>query len=439
MKKVLQTSAWVAPAILVLFQAAWLGMAWLTGSPENRPAALILLGLALVFGLAADLMPGMPFERLDGFFARLAARPRWALGVLLGALALAGVIYAAVQPVMPDEAGIYQICTELAKKGLGSLPDLYAKYSWLGTQHPPLVIMTYGLALSVFGQSLFVMRMASLVFGLAALGFTWLLGRELYTEREGLLGGLILLACPMVLRLSAAGMTDMPITCFYVLVMLQLARLARKPGWRRAFGLAAFLLVGMLVKYTMVFGYAVVVVFFLVDPGLRQAKRYLVGGLGVPVLGGLAWLGIAARMGALERQARTLLEYGTVVLRTDLGRRFLVENLTSRIPSALGAPQIPLALAGAWQALRRRENGDRLLLVWVFVMWIGLMVTLPDHRYFVPSFPALALLAARGLRDLPGATRGRVLALVFLFALEAWVLFAGWDRSTFFFVPPPPG
>jgi hypothetical protein len=126
-------------------------------------------------------------------------------------------------------------------------------------------------------------------------------------------------------------------------------------------------------------------------------------------------------------------------LRTNMGKQFLIENLTSRLPSALGAPQVPLALAGAWQALRRRDEGDRLLLVWVGVMWIGLMLTLPDHRYFVPSFPALALLAARGLRDLPGATRARALALVFLFALQAWVLFAGWDRATFFFIPPPAG
>jgi len=61
-------------------------------------------------------------------------------------------------------------------------------------------------------------------------------------------------------------------------------------------------------------------------------------------------------------------------------------------------------------------------------------LTLPDNRYFLPAFPALAIVAARGLEGLPdGRTEAIVLALVLCATVVIYFLTIESTRRAFLF------
>jgi hypothetical protein len=114
--------------------------------------------------------------------------------------------------------------------------------------------------------------------------------------------------------------------------------------------------------------------------------------------------------------------------------RFSMEVLLTRLPSALGVYNVPLLLIGAWVLLRRRSGSDLFVLLWIGVVSAVLFLTLPDHRYFMPVFPALALTMAQGLARLP-ARREQAVLLSVLYAAGSLYLFVDWFRATNLFEP----
>jgi hypothetical protein len=67
------------------------------------------------------------------------------------------------------------------------------------------------------------------------------------------------------------------------------------------------------------------------------------------------------------------------------------------------------------------------------VVSAALLLTAPDHRYFLLAFPAFALAGARGLRRLPEPLAERALVLATLFAAGALYLFVDWERASHVF------
>jgi hypothetical protein len=106
----------------------------------------------------------------------------------------------------------------------------------------------------------------------------------------------------------------------------------------------------------------------------------------------------------------------------------LAETFGTRLPSGIGAYNIPLLVLGAWAALRRRGESDLVLLIWVVVVSVGLALTLPDHRYFMIVFPALAILMARGVASVSNLP-ARAIPLALLYNLGALYLFVDWERA----------
>jgi 4-amino-4-deoxy-L-arabinose transferase-like glycosyltransferase len=92
------------------------------------------------------------------------------------------------------------------------------------------------------------------------------------------------------------------------------------------------------------------------------------------------------------------------------GRPYLYQ-LVAGLPYALGWPLYLTALAGVVHAARRRTANDRILLVTAgaYFLTIGTSSVLEAHRYYIPLFPALVVLAARWLLTL---RRVRVRAVV---------------------------
>jgi hypothetical protein len=101
------------------------------------------------------------------------------------------------------------------------------------------------------------------------------------------------------------------------------------------------------------------------------------------------------------------------------------------------APQLLLALPGAWLALKRRSRNDLFLLAWIFGLLAILVLPNPAgdlrRRFFDGLYLALVVLAARGLYEalLPRLASARAQALVPF----AWVAFSAVGSSFLILAP----
>lgn len=99
----------------------------------------------------------------------------------------------------------------------------------------------------------------------------------------------------------------------------------------------------------------------------------------------------------------------------------------------------PAALAlGLLRLFQRAGPADIELLLVLGVYCLLLVAILPDHRYFLPIFPAAALAAANGLAAAntlaPYAIQ--VILLALLFCAGALYLFVDWTRASHVFFHP---
>ncbi len=86
--------------------------------------------------------------------------------------------------------------------------------------------------------------------------------------------------------------------------------------------------------------------------------------------------------------------------------------------------------------LRLRLRQDWFLLAWTVIVGGLLLLTLPDHRYFMLMFPAAALMMARGMRTLPSLRSNTLslLSLCLFLCAGALYLFVDWERATHLFM-----
>ena len=188
----------------------------------------------------------------------------------------------------------------------------------------------------------------------------------------------------------------------------------------------------------MVFVLPLVFGIITVQGSFKQTVPYLgaMALIGAVLLAG--WLYFANQMDVLQQQFATIWEYAGLVLTNDYGRRVLFETMTNRLPSGLGVYNLPFLALGGLFVINRRRTADWILLFWILSVWLPLSLTLPDHRYFLPSFPAVALLAALGLQQVlqgnisHGTARGLLLAL--LLAASTLYLYVDWVRVAELFV-----
>jgi hypothetical protein len=116
--------------------------------------------------------------------------------------------------------------------------------------------------------------------------------------------------------------------------------------------------------------------------------------------------------------------------------RLGLESLFSRIPSSLGVHHAPLILIGMIYLVRERKSANTIELVWIGLVSILLLLTLPDHRYFLPVFPAIAIAMARVLYRFPDYAE-RAIILTLLFQAGNLYLFANWVRESHLFLLTP--
>jgi len=178
------------------------------------------------------------------------------------------------------------------------------------------------------------------------------------------------------------------------------------------------------------------------------------------------WLLYANHMGILSRQFDKILNFvGSYHVIRDLGEstqetppnqqagneahiidprdlmqngifRLGLESFFTRLPSSFGVYHAPLILFGLLYLLKRRNSIDLMLLLWVGGISLALFLTLPDHRYFLPIFPAIAIAIAQVLLRFPDYAE-RAILLSLLLGMSNLYLFANWFRESHLFLLTP--
>lgn len=190
---------------------------------------------------------------------------------------------------------------------------------------------------------------------------------------------------------------------------------------------------GLLTKFAMILIYPVLLSLVLFDRSTMRTWRYMLiaGAVSVAIIS--VWLVCAYQIGVFQVQSATLSNYARTAVESKTALSRMLEYVVARLPSAIGPYEIPLVLLGVWQCLRIRNAADRFILFWSIFVSLFLILTLPDTRYFMLTFPALALIAARGIGML-GALEERAALLALLYGGGALYLFADWHRTVSIFL-----
>src|SRR5581483_5775783 len=407
---------------MVALQTAWLAVrSSLIGSDVFDPAwSAAIASLALALATAAAPAPW--FERADAALRSLAEDDRRAAtAVGLAALAVAVATALSQQPFTWDERFMFPSAALVSERGLGVFFARYASLPWLGTNHPPLVVVLFGLVLRLAGFHLLALRLVTALVGAATVVVAHAVARRLVDRETALLAALLLLTSPLFDRMTSAAMNDIFVTFFFVWAVLLTVRPVAQGasgddgrGDVRAGALLGVVIgAGLLCKYTMLLVYPVVAAIALLQGDASARRRKWLVALVVSLAIFSVWLVAAWQLGvfAVQREWMTM-----AATRTTRGRRgpwYALDALFTKLPSGIGIYDVPLVALGAIALGRRGGRAARVLVAWIALVSLPLLLTLPDNRYFLPAYPAIAIVAAIGLAQL-GAGRARVLALAFL-------------------------
>lgn len=155
-----------------------------------------------------------PLAWARSFRLWLQAPPRLPKCLLL-VLALYRVALAMAFPVFSDPATYFIYAKAWARD-----PGLYLQP---GVWFPPPLVPGLGALLWPWAGEVGLKAIAPL-FGILAMVYTYRLGRDLYSERVGLAGALLLGIFPAHLHYSALGYLDAPVTAFCVMALFHVRR-----------------------------------------------------------------------------------------------------------------------------------------------------------------------------------------------------------------------
>jgi 4-amino-4-deoxy-L-arabinose transferase-like glycosyltransferase len=258
----------------------------------------------------------------------------------------------------------------------------------------------------------------------------------------------------LIFRLGTAALLDIQVTFFFILSVILTYKLIEKPNIFLALALGLVISAGLLTKYTMIFIIPLIFVLYLISRNYIKPAPYFTLVLVICGVVFISWLAFGKRIG-VSVPGVAVLEYlnlnktiqvgdqtkftqpsppGMVpfidigwYLTSQQGIKALINNLGTKLSSAIGPYNIPLIMLGFIYILKRRSKLDIILLSWIVTVFALLVLTLPDHRYFMPIFPAVAIMMAAWLKVRAEMVWG-VITLTVLYLGASLYLFADWFR-----------
>jgi 4-amino-4-deoxy-L-arabinose transferase-like glycosyltransferase len=137
-----------------------------------------------------------------------------------------------------DEALYAEAAREMHSSGDWITPRVNGAFFF---EKPPLLYWLDALAYSALGPTPLAARLPAALLGILTIALTVTTASRVWGKRAGVLAGVTLATCPLVVMVARMGIMDMPLTCLVTLSMLAYAR------WRRQGGLAPALAFGLLV------------------------------------------------------------------------------------------------------------------------------------------------------------------------------------------------
>ncbi len=297
----------------------------------------------------------------------------------------------------------------------------------------PLIPFLDGLIFRVAGESrLYIQVFTTLLFSSTVI-ITYLIGKELWDEETGLLGGLLLLGFPYLLVQTALMLADVP-TMFF----LTLAVFAFIKGLKGK-GLGSAVLAGLCISFALFSKYStgpmlsVLVVIFLIYmksfPGVPAHCDPETNNPGPSVIG-MTPEGPKPRMvlvyrGTLILSVAALLTGAICLYKSDVfleqikllmgyqkpGLKRWSESFVSTFFFQVHPFITVSAIVSAWVAFRKRDL-RYLIVSWLLILMLVFQVR--RIRYVLPLFPMVALMASYSLRQVRDREIRRFIVLCIL-------------------------
>ena len=332
---------------------------------------------------------------------------------------------------------------------------------------PRMAFVPTALSLAAFGNTATAARIPSVIFGVAAVAFTWLFARDVFSRTAGLISAAILATLPVHVHFSRLAV-DNVVDATYSTAILWLLHRAVKRNSTIAGALAGLASMLALHTYTgsrlsILLGVVMLALFIASDRRLlRTRANVLATYLFVCVVGAMPIMthyaihpeNFGARLaqeniftsGILTNDAAIYGGYVSAIVRAAL-----LSALPFFITPAAGGffhapfPHLPALgaialLIGHGELLRRRRDPHTAaVLVWFWAA-ILLVSTLtsgpPTHERMLNTMPALAILVAVGINSAVAPFRSAALRAVLAAALvitisgrQVYAYFIEYDRS----------
>lgn len=240
-------------------------------------------------------------------------------------------------------------------------------------------------------------RVVVALFGVATVAVVFLLGRELYSDRVGILAALLMALMPYHTEITRQVLLDGPAVFFITLAMWMIARYLRTK--RASWLLAGFGTLGLaaLTKETSLVMAGSLVVLLLLSAEVRRPVRSIL--VGLVVLGAVTIVMPLASSLAPHKSSNTSYLAWQLTRRSNHAATFYL----TVVPAAIGWAVVALAALAIILNRRERTWRELLLISWALVpLAVFELYPLKGYQYLLPLAPAIAILAARGLSILPG-------------------------------------
>jgi 4-amino-4-deoxy-L-arabinose transferase-like glycosyltransferase len=332
---------------------------------------------------------------------------------------------------------------------------------------PRLAFVPTALSLAAFGNTATAARIPSVIFGVAAVAFTWLFARDVFGRTVGLISAAILASLPMHVHFSRLAV-DNVVDATYSAAILWLLHRAMKRNSTIAGAFAGLASVLALHTYpgsrlSILLGVVMLALFIASDRRLLRTRAnvlatYLfvciVGAMPIAAHYAIHPENFGARLaqeniftsGILANDAATYGGYVAAIVRAAL----LSALPFFSTPAAGGFfhapfPHLPalgtiaLVIGHGDLLRRRRDPHTAAVLVWFWAA-ILLVSTLtsgpPTHERMLNTMPALAILVAVGIKSAVAPFRSAALRAVLAAALviiisgrQVYAYFIEYDRS----------
>ncbi len=278
----------------------------------------------------------------------------------------------------------------------------------------PLVPFLYGLIFKLFGEArIFIQAFTTFLYSMTVI-LTYLIGKTLWNEDIGLLGGMLFLGIPYLFIQTPLMLVDIPTMFFLTLSVFTFSMALKRGGsWMPLASFAIFL--AFFSKYSTWLMLSVLVVIFLVyllsqscqlsavscQP--QKPRNYFYRGsiiffIATLLIGVVFW----CKFDVFSEQIRLLLSY------QKHGLARWKESFISTFFFQIHPFITAAAVYSIYAALRKRDL-KYMIIAWLVILVIVLQIK--RIRYIVMVFPMLSLMASYGLVQIKNREAAKFISL----------------------------